>query len=211
MWISKVTLFKHTLKKKKINKNPQQTVIAQVNLSKRGEEPGAIWEAEPFFFPGWPCSICLSQCGGILLPWPPGSYPPFFCIYSTLIFLWESIPPWLSEQLFHMLLLTPLWVQARQAARIISRTSMWLKKSQWEPCSGLHFKLLAPSHLANYREEAVWEWHQPKAEQSEERWEDLPVQGGPADIVWATGLRPAWSQSIPWAFLLPIKINSLSA
>lgn len=77
-------------------------------------------------------SIYLGQCGGILLPWPPGSYPPFFCIYSTLIFLWETLPPWLLEYLFHMVL-TLLWALAKQASRIISRISTWFTKSQWEP------------------------------------------------------------------------------
>lgn len=40
---------------------------------------------------------------------PPS--PHFFCIYGTLIFLWETIPPSLPEHLFHMLL-TPPWAWA---------------------------------------------------------------------------------------------------
>ena len=67
--------------------------------------------------------------GGIWLPWLPGSYPPFFCIYSTLTFLWETIPPWHSEHAFHMLLSPyPLWAQVRQASRIISRMCTWFNK-----------------------------------------------------------------------------------
>lgn len=124
-------------------------------------------------------SIYSGQCGGILLPWPPGSYSPFFCIYSTLIFLWETLPPWLLEYLFHMLL-TPLWALAKRASRIISRISTWFTKSQWEPCSGLLFKLLATSHLSNAREEAIWEWCQPKGKHGWEMQETWPAD------VWAT-------------------------
>lgn len=133
--------FMKTYSGKKKKKRKEKTMIAHINLWKCGEEPCGFWEAEPFLFLGWPCSICSDQCGGILLPWPPGSYPPFFCIYSTLIFLWESIPPRLSEHLFRMLL-TPLWVQARRASRIISRTSIWLNKKSMRTTLGASVQTL---------------------------------------------------------------------
>lgn len=105
--------------------------------------------------------------------------PPFFCIYSTLIFLWETLPPWLLEYLFHMVL-TLLWALAKQTSRIIWRISTWFTKSQWEPCSGLLFKLLATSHLSNEKEEAIWERCQPKGKQGWEMQETWPAD------TWAT-------------------------
>lgn len=143
----------------------KQNLIAEINLSKCGEKSWDVREAQPFPFPGWPCSIYSGQRGGILLPWPPGSYPPFFCIYSTLIFLWETIPRWLSEHLFHMLL-TPLWDPARRTSRIISKMSTWFNKKSMRTMLRAFVQTLGTSHFANAREEAIWEWCQPKGKQS---------------------------------------------
>lgn len=83
IWIPRATLLKHSL-------------IAQTNLSKCGEEPWQVCEAESFPFHGWPRSIDSGQHGGIMLGALPGGRLPFFCIYSALIVLWGSIRPWLT-------------------------------------------------------------------------------------------------------------------
>lgn len=187
IWISRVTLLNHSL-------------IAQSNFQ--------MWVTTMLYLEGRAFSLPQMTVFNLLMPvWSncialASIPPPSVFIAPQYSSGKSSLPDSQNTYFTHCQLYSGVqsgWLQGLSQGWAQSST-----KSQWEPCWGLPFKIVAKSSH-QLKEKAAWEWRQPR-----EEWSWQMQRPEPADILWSHQSLAGLQLEHHWAFQQHTTTNSLS-